>query len=393
MKVRYAYDNKIDKDLAISLWSNCFNDSKKYMEFFFSTHYKYSNFLLYENFGGLHLTPYNHSFFNSINISWYIQGVGVFEKYRRKGIMKTLIIKTLENAKEEGLREVFLIPVNPAVYTPFNFEFSHILEKYYTSKDELRNFMKNKEYSIVQVSLNILDSVYQDILDFYHDNMKKFDSFVVKNFDNLKFFLEELELEKSSFFYVKKNSHIVGLFSLVSHEKILEIRDLFFNNKEILSNIFYFIYNSFHCEQDILITAPQNSQIETYFSNRLQIRKTISPFIMMRIIDVKRVLFESILKNKTISSSSITIYVEDNLIPSNQGYYTIDLLNKTVEYKKKSFNCDLEINISTLVELIYGTTSPSILLKQNKLKIKNVKNLKKIEKFFTLKTNYILEYI
>ncbi|MGL6064027.1 MAG: GNAT family N-acetyltransferase [Fusobacteriaceae bacterium] len=393
MTIRYARNNSTDRDQALNLWSNCFNDSQKYIEFFFSTHYKHTNFLLYENFGGLHLTPYNHSFFNFNNISWYIQGVAVFEEYRRKGIMRSLIIKTLENAKEQGLREVFLIPVNPKVYSPYDFEFSHTLEKYYTSKNELSSFVENKEYSIVQVSLNNLNSLYQDILNYYHEKMKKYDSFIVKDFNNLKFFLEELELEKSSFFYVKNKSGIVGLFSLVPHEESLEIRDLYFDNSDILSNIFYFIYNSSYDFQEILITTPQNTEIETYFPNRLKIKKTVYPFIMTRIIDVKRILLEYISKNKYTHYSPLTIFIVDNLILSNSGSYTINFFNKTVEFNKNSSHCDLEIDVKTLVEIIYGTSSFSTLLKQDKLKIKNMKILKTIEGMFTLKYNYILEYI
>lgn len=390
--IRYACSN-IDKELAISLWKNCFNDSEKYINFFFSNHYKYNNFLLYENLGGLHLTPYNHCFFYSCELSWYIQGVAVFEKYRRKGILKNLMLKTIEDANKKGLREIFLIPANPKIYTPYDFEFSHMLEKYYTTKNELCDFLKNDEYSIIEIFSDNLELNYQNILDFYHKNMKKFNSFIKKDLTNLKLFLAELHLEKSSFFYVKKNSIFVGLFSLVPHEDNLELRDLFFDNKDILSNIFNFIYNSAYNFKNIVITAPQGSEIETYFFNRLNIKKDIYPFIMTRIIDIKRTLLEYLSQNSYSEIFSLIIFIEDKLIPSNQGIYTLYFSDKTIEFSQESLNYDFKIDVKTLVEIIYGTTSISTLVKQNKIKIKNLEIIETIKVIFTLKNNYILEYI
>lgn len=111
------------------LWETVFSeDSKAFTDYYFEN--KAENNLVFtrmdkeEIVSMLHLTPYVTGKMEPV---CYIVGVATMDKYRRQGLMADLLKEALQFLWEEGQKFTFLMPANPAYYTPF--QFAYIYDK------------------------------------------------------------------------------------------------------------------------------------------------------------------------------------------------------------------------------------------------------------------------
>ncbi|MGL4393343.1 MAG: GNAT family N-acetyltransferase [Fusobacteriaceae bacterium] len=428
---RYA-KNLQDKNEAIALWQECFEDQQSYIDFYFEKRYQDQQFLLCENdegktVGGLHQIPYDFSFCGNIEKTFYLEAVGVKEEFRRTGIMNELLKKTFDVAREKNMREIFLKPRNPEVYEKFGFGFSHVLEKYEIEFDELESFSKknkeNSELDIIEMNFENSELIKEFIIYFNYEMKKNCRSFIEKNFDGMKFFLEEFYHGQGKFYILKNKTQeinqeaeehqnkkesqkIFGCFGCFPQKNSVEVRELFFSSQLVFENICNFIFNSKgglnkkSKPKNILFTTKRGTDLESYFPNRLKVVKTLDSNLMTRIIDVKTAISNyfgdidySIFPKQP---RHIMISIIDNFIPENSGIYKYDFASTTITFfpSQKIDDYDIELNVSDLVSLLYHVENIETLVTQNRLRIKNVGIRNSlIYIFFRLRESYINEII
>lgn len=74
----------------------------------------------------LHLNPYSVRCNGTVRKSYYIVGVATKAEHRHRGCMARLLRQAAQDATEEGCPFLFLMPANPAIYTPFGFRYGYV---------------------------------------------------------------------------------------------------------------------------------------------------------------------------------------------------------------------------------------------------------------------------
>ncbi|MBQ3517191.1 MAG: GNAT family N-acetyltransferase, partial [Lachnospiraceae bacterium] len=107
------------------LWEKVFaEDSKEFTEYYFANKAERNLVFIRTDeekiVSMLHLTPFLTGRMEPV---CYIVGVATEEQYRRQGLMADLLKEALQFMWEEGQPFTFLMPANPAYYTPFQFTY------------------------------------------------------------------------------------------------------------------------------------------------------------------------------------------------------------------------------------------------------------------------------
>lgn len=105
-----------------SLWRNCFGDPQHYEDFYFDKIYPKNRVYAMSDRGMLHLNSYRCKVMGKELELPYIVGVSTDERYRRQGVMRSLLEKAMNDMYEEGIPFTYLMPANVAYYEPFGFQ-------------------------------------------------------------------------------------------------------------------------------------------------------------------------------------------------------------------------------------------------------------------------------
>ena len=118
-----------------TLWEEVFaEDSENFTDYYFS-HKAEKNITFvctYENVivSMIHMTPYHMNVKGTIISTFYIVGVATKPEHRHRGLMATLLQEVFTYAKEVNSPFVFLMPADPAIYTPFGFSYIYLRPEY-----------------------------------------------------------------------------------------------------------------------------------------------------------------------------------------------------------------------------------------------------------------------
>ncbi|MGL4534299.1 MAG: GNAT family N-acetyltransferase [Fusobacteriaceae bacterium] len=384
MNIRYAKD-KCDKKQAQDIWKRVFTDPKEYVDFYFEKKYSEKKFILIEEnsvfLGGLHENSYEFNFYENFEKSKYLVAVAVLPEKRNKGVFNSLIQYSLKNMKNRGMRETFLIPSNPSIYEKYGFKYSHSLEKYSFSFEDLENF--KMEFEIFEAK------EVKELTKFYNESMEKFTSCIKKTEKDIAWDLEELNFEGGYAYCVKFKEVIVGSFAYNISENKVKIKNLLYKDLKVLKTIFSFFKSFKEYYSEIEVISFEGSALERVFSNMKHIKKEVYPLIMTRILNPERLIKEFVTYKKL--NLNFILDLEDNLFSENSKKYYIgknSLENSLI----------LKLNINTLTELIYGSYTLDELVENEKihfvnLDIKNEETMVELKKIFVKGKNYIEQYV
>lgn len=107
------------------LWKSIFEDTDKYIDFYFKEKAKrsvvYSKYEREELVSMAFFTPYEVVYRGEENISPFIVGVATTPEYRHRGYMRMLLEHGLMAAKGRGSKLAFLSPADEKIYEPLGF--------------------------------------------------------------------------------------------------------------------------------------------------------------------------------------------------------------------------------------------------------------------------------
>ncbi|MGL5577807.1 MAG: GNAT family N-acetyltransferase, partial [Fusobacteriaceae bacterium] len=354
-----------DRESAYKLWSQCFTDSSSYIDYYFSRKFKMENYILVERdkniMGGMHCNPYSMSFYGEIKKSYYLVAIGTYPEYRGEGILKELMESFFERCREEGVREVFLAPINPEIYSRYGFSYTHYLQRYEITLEKVIG--KNHE----NLKIHEVKNENSEVLNYINRENRNFTSSLIKSQEEFSSYIEELNFEGGHIYWIENSSgEIEGTFSYIPQESSIYMRDLFFKNSDIFNKILYFISSFRGYYENLKIETFKGQDLETYFSNRKELEIKTIPFIMTKIIDLDsalRVFFEK----GEIDEINLKIW---DSYEKRTDYYRWNQGRISSGYEGE---CDLEIDRDSLTSLLYGSVRIETLKKQNKIKIKSEK--------------------
>lgn len=108
------------KTQVMELWRQCFQDSEEFIQFYFKNKYMEANAMIYDEndkiLSVLQMIPYMMTWDYSIIRASYISGACTLPEARNRGLMKQVIIKTIQRMFQRNISVGVLIPGEPWLY-------------------------------------------------------------------------------------------------------------------------------------------------------------------------------------------------------------------------------------------------------------------------------------
>ncbi|MDL0237708.1 GNAT family N-acetyltransferase, partial [Clostridioides difficile] len=393
MEIRYAKEEEIESIKEI--WSYCFNDTESFMKYYFNDKYKSENTVVALDEGkiisSLQLNQYKLLLNSKVYNTSYVVGVSTLPEGRGAGYMNKVMKFTLNELYKKGQLVSILMPIDYRLYRRFGYEHCYDQIEYTINTDDLKNFkssgkMKKSNLSqiddLIQIDRTFLNEVNGNVLkdEHYYENLFK-----------------EIQSE-DGFLYIHEGNEKDGYIVYFLQEDKMFVRELFYKNIDALKSMLKFIYNHNTQCKIVTISTPTIDKIRFILDNPKDSDIKIKPFMMGRVINVKKFI-EDIDIEKDINSS-FNLLIEDKFIDENNGLFKISIQNKKVSVEqldkkgaeKPQEDFDIKLDINTLTQLSFSYIDVNEAIFLNDIKDVSEETLETLNCIFSKKNNYINEY-
>ena len=394
MEIRYAKEEEIESIKEI--WSYCFNDTESFMKYYFNDKYKSENTVVALDEGkiisSLQLNQYKLLLNSKVYNTSYVVGVSTLPEGRGAGYMNKVMKFTLNELYKKGQLVSILMPIDYRLYRRFGYEHCYDQIEYTINTDDLKNFKSSGK--MIKSNLSQIDDLIQidrTFLNEVNGNVLKDEHY----YENL---FKEIQSE-DGFLYIHEGNEKDGYIVYFLQEDKMFVRELFYKNIDALKSMLKFIYNHNTQCKIVTISTPTIDKIRFILDNPKDSDIKIKPFMMGRVINVKKFIEDIDIENDI--NSSFNLLIEDKFIDENNGLFKISIQNKKVsveqldkkgaEKPQEDFDIKLDINTLTQLSFSYIDVNESIFL--NDIKDVSEETLETLNCIFSKKNNYINEYI
>lgn len=171
------------------------------------------------------------------------------------------------------------------------------------------------------------------------------------------------------------------------------VREIFYKDIDSLKSMLKFIYNHNTQCSKITISTPINDKIRLVLENPKTSKINIKPFMMGRLINVKKYLETLEIKSNLELETNISVI--DNYLDENNKVFNLKLKNNNLTVNETNKKHDIELNINTLTQLAFSyidIDDALIINNINKTDINKIA-IDLLRTIFNKKDNYINEYI
>ncbi|MDN9331108.1 GNAT family N-acetyltransferase [Clostridioides difficile] len=394
MEIRYAKEEEIESIKEI--WSYCFNDTESFMKYYFNDKYKSENTVVALDEGkiisSLQLNQYKLLLNSKVYNTSYVVGVSTLPEGRGAGYMNKVMKFTLNELYKKGQLVSILMPIDYRLYRRFGYEHCYDQIEYTINTADLKNFKSSGK--MIKSNLSQIDDLIQIdriFLNEVNGNVLKDEHY----YENL---FKEIQSE-DGFLYIHEGNEKDGYIVYFLQEGKMFVRELFYKNIDALKSMLKFIYNHNTQCKIVTISTPTIDKIRFILDNPKDSDIKIKPFMMGRIINVKKFI-EDIDIEKDINSS-FNLLIEDKFIDENNGLFKISIQNKKVsveqldkkDAEKPQEDFDIKLDINTLTQLSFSYMDVNEAIFLNDIKDVSEETLETLNCIFSKKNNYINEYI
>lgn len=154
MKRKMRYLSQEEKEKSRFLYEQAFpEDAKDFVDYYYSYCTKDNEILVLEQENEIcsmvHLNPYTQKLFGQEVKSYYYVAVATREDCRHQGMMKALLERSFRDNWKKKIPYVYLMPVNPKIYEPFDFRivYEQTRKEFFGNPKEVNETLE-KEYEL-----------------------------------------------------------------------------------------------------------------------------------------------------------------------------------------------------------------------------------------------------
>ncbi|MFC4405044.1 GNAT family N-acetyltransferase [Gracilibacillus xinjiangensis] len=242
-----------------------------------------------------------------------IASVSSWPEFRRGGIVKKLLKHTLLNMREEGYIISYLHPFSVPFYRKYGYE---LVFNYRDYEIPIKQFQKNwnalGHVKRIEADYNILESIYIDYI-------KSFNGGIIRDTDWWKQRVVKKEMVIAVGYDQDNKPDSYILYHV--KDRVLYVEEIAYRSLNSLKLVLEFIGNHDSMVEKVKMKVPDEDFIPCLFDEP-RFEQIVKKYFMARIVDVPEFL-----KNYQFisihSSDSISLIIEDEFIPDNNGTYII----------------------------------------------------------------------
>ena len=388
MKIRYAKSNEIENIKEI--WNYCFDDSESFVDYYFKDKYNQINTIVVDDNGeivsSLQLNQYSIILNNKNYDTSYVVGVSTFPHVRGKGYMRHIMKFTLDELYKKGQLVSILMPIDYRLYRQYGYEHCYDQLEYNINIEDLKSFkIKGDIYKVNKSYFKHLVDINNEFLNNINGSVKRDENY----YENL---IKEVKSENGHV-YIHKDKEFRGYIIYFINGDNMFVREVFYKDIDSLKSMLKFIYNHNTQCSKVTISTPINDKIRLVLENPKTAKINIKPFMMGRLINVKKYLETLEIKSNLELETNISVI--DNYLDENNKVFNIKLKNNKLIVNETNKKHDIELNINTLTQLAFSYIDiydALIINNINKTDINKIA-IDLLDTIFNKKDNYINEYI
>lgn len=343
-------ENNIKNQTRI-LWDKCFSEEdKRFVDLYFEKRYNEQDNIFIEKDGkvvsALQLISYPFSYYGKTIGCAYLSGCCTDPEYRSQGLMNDVIIKSLNQAKNNGACFAALIPASESLFNYYEgtnfiptFDYSKI-----RIKSNQQSAVSDQPASGCQIiSYRVAESQslkdeseldFYQVYEYFNTKMRSRNCCVQHDEYDFGVILKDLELFGNHLLVAKYAEEICGLAFCYLRNNEIFVKDVFAESSVIFSDL---ITASAQLSESVsinIIIPPVSGQK----THKLGMARIIDAETMLRIYAM------------THPKMKIEISIVDPILTHNNGTYYI---NNGVLDKKNSIGTNI-VDIEQLTQALFG---------------------------------------
>ena len=339
-------DNNI-KNQTRTLWDKCFSEEdKRFVDFYFEKRYNEQDNIHIEKDGkvvsAMQLISYPFSYYGKTIGCSYLSGCCTDPEYRSQGLMNDLIIKALNQAKNNGACFAALIPASESLFNYY--EGTNFIPTFDYSKIRIKR-QQPADNSQQTVTISVFDDetdpeTFYQVYDYFNSKMRARNCCIQHDEYDFGVITEDLELFDNHLLVAKYGEDICGLAFCYLRNGEIYIKDVFAESTAIFSDLITAAANIFDNDTINIIIPPVPGQK----THRLGMARIIDAETMLRIYAMSH------------PKMKIEISIVDPIITQNNGTYYIN--NGELD-KKNSIGANV-VDIEQLTQALFGYNTENL---------------------------------
>lgn len=292
-----------------------------------------------------------------------LTGVGTYPEYSNQGLMHKLLYQALENMKKRGQSISFLYPYSIPYYRRKGWE---IISDKITYEINDYQLPKNKqvpgEIERVEVESEQVKKTYEGYALQTHGALLRND--LLWN----EYWRWDSDDMMAAVYY-NESGQPDGYVLYRIADEVFHIKDMIFVNEEARSGLWNFISAHFSMISKVIGNTYMDEPL-AFLLEDADIKETISPYYMARIVDLEQFILQYPFKPDT-TDREWTFTLDDPMLSWNQGAFTLRI---TAEGKgeviRASEKSNDKIDIQTMTTMLLGYKRPDYLHKIGRISCK-----------------------
>ena len=313
-----------------------------------------------------------------------ITGVGTYPEYSNQGLMHKLLYQALLDMKARKQYISYLYPYSVPYYRDKGWELINDKIVY-----EINDYQLPKRQPVmgdvrrIDISSNVLKQTYQKYAMQTHGALLR---------DELawnEYWLWDNEDIIAAIYY-NENEEPNGYVIYWIAEEVFYVKDMIYMNEEARIGLWNFIGAHFSMISKVIGNTFTDEPL-AFLLEDADIKETISPYYMARIVDVEMFISEYPFKPDT-TERRWHFALTDPLLPWNEGYFVLDISREgTGTLTKTTEKSNDTISIQTLTTMLLGYKRPDYLSKIGRIHCSD-ETLDMLEDAIEQKTPYFSDY-
>jgi predicted acetyltransferase len=328
--------------------------------------------------------PFQVNIFGRIFEMGGLTGVGTYPEYANMGLMQRLMRQALADMQQKKQSISYLFPYSMPYYRQRGWEIISDKMTFEIKDYQLPKVKKVSGY------VERLDTEHQDIRRVYKKYSIIHHAAMIRNdlaWD--EYWRWDLDELIAAVYYDQLQEPQGYLLYWIS-EDVLHVKEMVYMNQEARNGLWNFINAHFSMVSKVVGSTYTNDPLAFWLEDG-EIKETISPYYMARIVDAKQFIAEYPFI-ATGSDIYLTFKLDDPILEWNQGIFTLHVSSKGQgELVPSEGQTPLSLDIQTLTTMLLGYKRPSYLADIGRL-VSDEQTVETLENLIKRQTPYFSDY-